>query len=115
VLSLYLATAEEALPESVPDRLAFYEVAAQVIPVLLLALVIELGLFRRSERETAPQSLWTIGALGVMLLGEFVCLTAVRDQVEPSKLERIVVLGAISFGLIAIALVPVIDRIAALR
>ena len=45
------------MPKSVPDRFTFCEVAAQIIPVFLLTLVIELRLYARGERERLSESL----------------------------------------------------------
>jgi hypothetical protein len=71
------------------DELEFYSAAAQIIPVLLLALVLEGRLFELEERaERLPESLWIIAFVGAMLVGEVSALSALEAGRRATALEK---------------------------
>jgi hypothetical protein len=97
------------------DDLQYYAVAAQVIPVLLLALVLEVRLFRVDEDESIPDSLWFMGVFGAMFVGEMVAIGALYAGETPSRFEQIVVFLATFYGVAIFAWLPVAPRLRAVR
>jgi hypothetical protein len=95
--------------------LQYYAVAAQVIPVLLLALVLEARLVRVNEDETIPDSLWFMGVFGAMFVAEMVAIGALYAGETPSRLEKIVVFLAIFYGVAIFTWLPFAPRLRAVR
>ena len=105
--------------------LRFYEIAAQIIPVVLLVLAIELRAFsipdrllsvRRVESEDewikqmeadewqGPVWLGFLFTLAFLVGGEIISLTAVAAQESPGKVGQAVVLGGIAAAFVRIAI-----------
>jgi hypothetical protein len=98
------------------NELEFYSAAAQIIPVLLLALVLEGRLFELEERaERLPESLWIIALIGAMLAGEVAALSALAAGKAATALEDAIIMLAIFYGVVLVAALPVLPRIRALR
>jgi hypothetical protein len=86
---MLLAAAKEA------TNLAFYEAAAQIIPVLFLALVVEERIFA-SRREDAPAlELVILAAILVGIVGELVAINALITGERPGDVEQTTVVYAI--------------------
>jgi uncharacterized membrane protein len=77
----------------------FYEAAAQILPVLLLAMIVQLRLFKRSEEETVGQNVWLVG----------------DDREPPSGIADAVIILAIFYGLASLVYLPVRTRVQAIR
>jgi hypothetical protein len=98
------------------NELEFYSAAAQIIPVLLLALVLEGRLFELEERaERLPESLWIIALIGAMLAGEVAALSALAAGKAATALEDAIIMLAIFYGVVLVAALPVLPRVRALR
>jgi hypothetical protein len=103
--------------DAYPPR--FYEVTAGVIPVLFLALAIDLRVFRlsygkpkkwdenagmRALEATSVLASWLIGSVLIALvLGEMISLLAVGNETSPGKIAQGVVLGGCFSGVAMIA------------
>ncbi len=61
------------------NDLTFYEVAAQVIPVLMLALVIEQRFFDKPEGRDPTANLFLIAVALLALVGEWISMSALGD------------------------------------
>jgi hypothetical protein len=92
------------------DDQAFYSVAAQVIPVLFLALVFETRLLRSYADEPFANSVFFIGLFGAMLVGEVAALAALNGT-APSRLEKNMVWLALILGVLLVLGWPIWSRI----
>jgi hypothetical protein len=92
------------------DDQAFYAVAAQVIPVLLLALIFENRLLRIQENESLGNSVYFIGVFGALLVGEITALAALSGT-DPSRLEKSTVWLALIFGVLLLVGWPIWSRV----
>jgi cytochrome c oxidase assembly factor CtaG len=79
----------------VEPNLAFYEVAAQVIPVLVLALVVQ----ERAEKGAANPSprfeLFLLGCVALAAAGEIISVSALIEEKAPAAPAKWAVLGGI--------------------
>lgn len=91
------------------DDQAFYSVAAQVIPVLFLALVFETRLLRSYADEPFANSVFFIGVFGAMLVGEVAALAALNGT-APSRLEKNMVWAALIVGVLLVLGWPIWSR-----
>jgi hypothetical protein len=104
--------------------IAYYEVAAQVIPIILLALVIEYRVFRRDDADVRPSIGVSVGAVLIALVfvvAEFDALDAVKTQHASAFADFIVGL-ALGVGFVMLAVLPtqsyfddLLDRVGARR
>jgi hypothetical protein len=78
--------------------LTFYEVAAQVIPVLFLALIVEQKLFGDSRNDRTPAfELFLLAIVLLAAVGEMVSIAALVEHKPPSsELGKTVVLFAMA-------------------
>jgi hypothetical protein len=97
------------------EGLEFYSTAAQIIPVILLALVLEARLLGLSPDERLAESLWIVAFVGAMVVGEMSALAVLREGEPASGLEDAVIILAIFYGVVLIAALPVLPRLRALR
>lgn len=95
------------------NDLEFYSVAAQVIPVLVLALVIERRYFQRQPTESSGQSLFLLTVLLALVGGEFLALSALLEGPSPSALRQSVVMLALVWGFLGLLGGALRDRFAA--
>jgi hypothetical protein len=94
---------------------AFYSTVAQVIPVLLLALLVDMRYFSPpSAEEPLDVTFFLIGVGVVMLVGEVIALNAVHAGKEPSDIEFAAVMAALGFPLTAIGVRMIRPRMRAL-
>lgn len=77
------------------EKLAFYEVAAQVIPVLFIALLIERQVVGKGYEESPAAALGLLAIIVFAAIGEFVAISALAEDRHPTQLEKAVVGGAI--------------------
>ncbi len=87
---------------------AFFEVAAQVIPVLFLALVVE-ERFQPDDEETPRERVARSWLLALLVVGEVLALSVVAGALTPSKAVGSMVAGAMLFAGFLLA-VPVLSR-----
>ena len=94
---------------SVVEREAFYTTAAQVIPILIIVLVIEMKVLNRDQSGT-----WVfdeVVGIYALILGEIAALSALYSQKDSGAARSIVVaamlVGAVSFVIAAVAPVVV--------
>ena len=92
------------------DDQTFYSVAAQVIPVLFLALVFETRLLRSYADEPFANSVVSIGVFGAMLVGEVAALAALNGT-APSRLEKNMVWLALIVGVLLVLGWPIWSRV----
>lgn len=97
------------------EGVAFYGAAAQIIPVLLLALVLELRLVERTDAEPIADGVWFVGCLGTMVVGELTSVGALLDGKPLTNIGNVVILVAILYGVVLIALLPIAPRVTAIR
>jgi hypothetical protein len=97
------------------ENIEFYEAAAQVLPVLLLALLVELGLRDRDERETVGQSVWLLGVFGAIVVGETVVIAVLREREPPLAIADVVIILAVAYAVLALVFFPVRTRVRAVR
>jgi hypothetical protein len=88
--------------------LNFFEVSAQLIPVLFLAMVVEERLQPEAE-ETASERVMRSWLLALLLIGEVISLSVVAGGIEPSKSAGSFV-GAAMLGAGFLLVVPVLGR-----
>jgi len=89
---------------------SFYATAAQVIPVLLLTLVFELRIGRRREDEEFGLSIWLMGTVLAMALGELAAFVALAQQKNLSPLGQVPIWLALIGGTMMIAAGPMLRR-----
>jgi hypothetical protein len=80
---------------------AFYEAAAQIIPVMLLAISLEVGFLRRGHERPALRV--GILSIAVLALGEFSALQSI-ERGHGSKEQFGWVVAALTYGFLAIGL-----------
>ncbi len=80
------------------SEVTFYATAAQVIPVLALALLLERRLFERSDDVSTSGSLYLLSALILLVGGELVALNAVLSG--GSSVAVAVTMAAFTWGLL---------------
>ncbi len=92
-------------------RPGFYEVTAQVLPVLLLALAVEFRAFGiQSKADWSRDALGKLPAASIILLllgGEFISLIGVATPDMPAYSARTVA-GAITVGFLAVLMLSVL-------
>lgn len=92
----------------------FYSTAAQVIPVLLLALAFERRYFREDEDEASWESLWMLAMLVAMGAGELLAVLVLFDDSHPTLLDKVVVIAAITWGVMVLIMPLLRPRLKAL-
>jgi hypothetical protein len=93
----------------------FYEVGAQVIPLLFFALLFELRWFEGSgKRTTARFALFDIAVIVLAAVGELVCIVALVEDRTPTEVEQTVVIVAITFLFLPAIIRAARPRLAAL-
>ena len=93
----------------------FYSTAAQVIPVLLLVVALELNLARRPERERVVDSIWLVGFIVGMIVAEMLSILALLEERSLSTVENALIVTMILYGVWVIAFLPVSSRMRAIR
>lgn len=86
----------------------FFEVAAQLIPVLFLAMVVE-ERFQPDTEETAGDRVARSWLLALLVIGEVIALSVVAGGLRPSKGAGSIVACAMLFAAFLLAL-PVLSR-----
>lgn len=74
---------------------SFYEAMAQVLPILILVMAV--GELRWRAEEGFAGLLWSLGTMGLLILGEFLCLAALASGTD-SRLEGGAVIVAFAVG-----------------
>lgn len=87
---------------------SFFETAAQLIPVLFLAMVVEERLQPDAD-ETAGDRVTRSWLLALLVIGEITALSVVAGGLAPSKGVGSMVAGAMLFAAFLLA-VPVVNR-----
>ncbi|MBC9822834.1 hypothetical protein [Terrabacter sp. MAHUQ-38] len=87
---------------------SFFEVAAQLIPVLFLAMVVE-ERFQPDAEETARDRVTRSWLLALLVVGEVLALSVVAGGLAPSKGVGSIVASAMLFAAFLLAL-PVLSR-----
>lgn len=87
---------------------SFFEVAAQLIPVLFLAMVVE-GRFQQEADETPGDRVVRSGLLALIVPGEVIALSVVAGGLNPSKGTGSIVAGAMLLAAFLLT-VPVLNR-----
>lgn len=87
---------------------AFFEVSAQLIPVLFLAMVVEERLQPDNE-ETVADRVARSWLLALLLVGEMVALAVVAGGIRPSNSAGSVVASALLFAALLVA-IPAVER-----
>jgi hypothetical protein len=98
----------------------FYSTVAQVLPVLLVVVFVELLLARERDSFLNLHSggPFVLSALALALGAEFVCLQALKEARPPSELEdAVVVMGLVwpGFVLVTVVLRPIAEAISRSR
>jgi SAM-dependent methyltransferase len=108
VLTFLIAMSAAKAPAKVGDPLAFYEVAATIIPVLFLGLiyqadVLERGpLFFSDDPHPAMTALYNLGPLVFGFVGEVVALHVLAVRVPTHLDAQFVALGIYETGLVLV-------------
>jgi hypothetical protein len=108
------STAAAAYTASSTGSDRFYEVAAQVIPVLLLALTIEIRLTQRSRVARGAEIYSAVLAQAVLGIGELTAFLAMAFDTE-DDLTFALTSGALSYGFVAVGVATFLQRIAAIE
>jgi hypothetical protein len=87
---------------------SFFEVAAQLIPVLFLAMVVE-ERFQPDAEETPGDRVIRSWLLALLVLGEVISLSVVAGGLNPSKGTGSIVAGAMLLAAFLLT-VPVLNR-----
>jgi hypothetical protein len=83
---------------------SFYSTVAQVIPVLMLALLVDVRYFAPPrDEEPLDVSFFLISVGVVMLLGEVIALNTLHAREEPSDIEFAAGMAALAFPLLVIS------------
>lgn len=85
-----------SLAAQTTPNLSFYEVAAQIIPLLFLALLIEERFFSKREDPAPSFEFLVLAAILVGIVGEIVALNALVTGKPASPTERLTVSYAIA-------------------
>jgi hypothetical protein len=93
----------------------YYATVAQVLPVLMLVLILELRLSKRGESETIGESLWLVGVFGALLVGELTCLLTLQSGEAPSRIVNVMIVLAWFYGLTMLCVIPIATRLRAIR
>lgn len=76
--------------------LSFYEVSAQVIPVLILALVIQERTERAAADRSPPIELFLLGCVVLAAVGEIISLSALLEGEAPADPGKYAVLAGVT-------------------
>lgn len=87
---------------------SFFEVAAQLIPVLFLAMVVE-GRFQQEADETPGDRVVRSWLLALLVLGEVIALSVVAGRLNPSRGTGSIVAGAMLLAAFLLT-VPALNR-----
>jgi Kef-type K+ transport system membrane component KefB len=77
------------------EQAAFYQVAAEAIPILFIALLLQMDYFTAENRD--PQlNLFVLSLVVFAAIGELIAIAALADNKDPNGIQKIAVLGAIT-------------------
>jgi hypothetical protein len=77
------------------EQAAFYQVAAEAIPILFIALLLQMDYFTAESRD--PQlNLFVLSLVVFAAIGEMIALGALADNEDPNGVQKIAVLTAIT-------------------
>jgi hypothetical protein len=77
------------------EHSAFYQVAAEAIPILFIALLLQMDYFT-ADGKNAQLELFIFSLVVFAAIGEMIALGALADNRDPSNIQEIAVLSAIT-------------------
>jgi hypothetical protein len=89
----------------------FYEVVATVIPVVIVLLYVESGVFRSRGREPAERSVFAVTGMLLLVVAEGNALSALYERENLDGVRFSVVVFALIWGLGMVALWPLGTRL----